>query len=135
MSEPEYLPERPERPHLDIKSPSADPRWDQVQIQQWRQDGAILRQNILPVVLETNAKGMLDFLAALGFTHLTEDLLYVFWVALPITHRFAQSRITATCNNPEVCAASALGHMTDGMDFVAAHLLYLEDNYLGKALV
>lgn len=135
MSEDDQSMPYPERPPIDVKSPSADPRWDQAQIQAWRQDGARLRQNIMPVVLETNAAGVIEFLKVLGFTQLTEDLLYVFWVSLPIVSRFAQSRIGSTCHNPEVCAASAIAHMVDGMDFVAAHLLYIEDNYLGKSLV
>jgi len=124
----------PERPDIYVKPPSDDPRWDNPQVVQWRKDAALLRQNVMPVVLETNGASLVQFLGVLGFTEITEDLMYVFWVSLPIFYRFASSRIAVVCHHPEMCGSSAINHMDDGLTFVGAHLLHIEDNYMGKAI-
>lgn len=125
----------PELPPIDVKPPSDHPRWQNDQLVQWRREGARLRQNLLPAVMDANVQGVMAYLGYLGFTELTEDLLYVLWVSLPINFKFIQTRTVAVCNNPQVCASSALGHVNDGLDFAAAHLLYIEDNYLGRSLL
>lgn len=119
--------------HAAPAPPSADPRWEDPRIALWRKDAARLRETLRPETLDANQAWLREFFKTFGVRTISEDLLFLLYVSVPAAATFIQTRTYSVCYQPATCASSAMGHVSDGFDFFAVHLLELE-KHIGEEL-
>lgn len=114
--------------------PSLNPRWQTQEVAAWRQAAAEKHQHLTDEQVDNYVEACVEHLRAVGgVSEVTEDLVYVLWVTLPMWSAFVAVRTAQTCGNPLVCGASTMAHFNDGILVAAASLLELEQR-IGKAL-
>lgn len=109
--------------------PSKNKQWTDSKLEAWRRDAEGLRVALLagphPGAIKHNDAWVTDYLKSYEIPAITEELVLLMWVTVPLLASFLDSRLQVTCPDP-TARYNIMRYLSDGLDFAGVELLELE---------